>query len=44
MKLRRATLADVDVLEYWDTQPHVIAAGGAWDEFDWATELERKVT
>ncbi len=44
MKLRRAEPEDVDVLEYWDTQPHVIAAGGAWDKFDWATELERKVT
>lgn len=43
MKLRHATIEDVDVLEYWDRQPHVIAAGGAWDEFDWATELDRQV-
>ncbi len=43
MKLRRATLDDVDLLECWDTQTHVIEAGGAWDEFDWATELPREL-
>ncbi len=43
MKLRHATIEDVDILEHWDTQPHVIEAGGAWDDFDWATELGRKV-
>jgi aminoglycoside 6'-N-acetyltransferase len=43
MKLRHASRDDVAILEYWDTQPHVIAAGGAWDDFDWATEVERRV-
>jgi hypothetical protein len=34
MQFRPASGEDVDILEYWDTQPHVIAAGGAWDDFD----------
>ena len=43
MKLRRATLDDVELLDYWDTQPHVIEAGGAWDEFDWTAEIPREL-
>ena len=39
MRLRRATLADLALLTYWDSKPHVIAAGGADDGWDWATEL-----
>lgn len=35
--LRRATTADIPLLKYWDTQPHIIEAvghddgGGGWD-------------
>ena len=43
MELRRATPDDVAILEYWDTLPHVIEAGGAWDSFDWATEIPREL-
>lgn len=43
MHLRRATLDDLDLLSAWDEQPHVIAAGGADDTFDWPTELPRTV-
>ena len=39
MRLRRATLADQPLLEYWDTKPHVIAASGDDDVDDWAAEL-----
>lgn len=37
--LRIATLDDLDILKYWDRQPHVIAAGGDDDEIDWEIEL-----
>ncbi len=43
MRLRKATLEDVALLEYWDTQPHVIEAGGAWESFDWAREIPRQL-
>ncbi len=39
MKLRPATLDDLDLLRHWDTQPHVIASGAADDAVDWAYEL-----
>jgi len=39
VRLRRASLADVEVLERWDTQPHVIAATGEDDAIDWRAEL-----
>jgi aminoglycoside 6'-N-acetyltransferase len=39
MHLRRATLADQALLEYWDTKPHVLSASGDDDWFDWASEL-----
>ena len=40
MKLRRATLADIDLVQHWDTQPHVIAAGGGGDDWwDWDAQL-----
>lgn len=40
MKLRPATLADIELLKHWDTQPHVIAASGGGDEWwDWDREL-----
>ncbi len=41
MRLRHATLKDIDLLKYWDTKPHVIAAGGEEDWFDWEKELSR---
>lgn len=39
MRLRRATLADRPLIEYWDTKPHVLAATGNDDVDDWGTEL-----
>lgn len=41
MHLRKATLADLALLQYWDTKPHVLAAGGADDWYDWPVELAR---
>ena len=43
IRLRRATLNDLPVLHHWDTQPHVIAATGDDDTFDWEGELPREV-
>jgi aminoglycoside 6'-N-acetyltransferase len=39
MRLRPMTPADIALLEYWDTKPHVAAAGGDDDWFDWPVEL-----
>jgi aminoglycoside 6'-N-acetyltransferase len=39
LRLRPATSADLALLEYWDTKPHVLAAGGDDDWFDWPVEL-----
>lgn len=42
--LRPASPADVPLLEAWDRQPHVIAAGGDWsryDDWDWSVEVAR---
>jgi aminoglycoside 6'-N-acetyltransferase len=39
MKLRPMTPADIALLEYWDAKPHVAAAGGDGDWFDWQVEL-----
>ena len=38
--LREATWDDLGLLQYWDTQPHVIAADPD-DDWDWPTELRR---
>ncbi len=43
MVLRPASLADLALLEYWDSLPHVIAASGDDDGFDWRAELPRDV-
>ncbi len=43
MILRTATLGDLDRLRHWDSQPHVVAAGGSDDAFDWEAELPRRV-
>ncbi len=43
MILRPATLSDLDRLRHWDSQPHVAAAGGSDDAFDWEAELPRRV-
>lgn len=40
MNLRPATLADLDLLRHWDTQPHVQAADPN-DDWGWETELGR---
>lgn len=37
--LRRAVAADVPLLDYWDTKPHVIESGAAEDPCDWAEEI-----
>lgn len=39
LRLRSATLADLSLLQYWGTKPHVIAAGGEDDWYDWPAEL-----
>jgi len=41
MRLRSAGPSDLEILRYWDTKPHVIAAGGDGDVIDWETELSR---
>ncbi len=41
MRLRTAIPSDRQILEYWDTKPHVVWAGGEDDPFDWANELPR---
>lgn len=40
IRLRPATLADLELLRYWDTQPHVLAASPN-DDWAWETELAR---
>jgi aminoglycoside 6'-N-acetyltransferase len=39
MELRLASAADVPLLAYWDTKPHVQAATGDDDVADWGEEL-----
>ena len=41
MHLRRATRADLALLGYGDTKPHVVAATGEDGAFDWEGELGR---
>jgi len=36
---RKATYADLDLLKYWDTQPHVIACDPD-EDWDWDNELQ----
>jgi aminoglycoside 6'-N-acetyltransferase len=43
LKLRPAAIEDLPLLKRWDSQPHVIAATGDNDFFDWETELPRSV-
>ena len=40
MKLRPATLADLDLLRHWDEQPHVVASDPN-DDWAWEVELAR---
>ena len=40
VKLRRATPDDLELLRFWDRQPHVIAAKGD-EDWRWETELAR---
>lgn len=44
VSLRHATSQDLTLLQHWDTQPHVIAAGGEDDRVDWPAELSRQVS
>lgn len=39
--LRPATLDDISILEYWDEQPHVIAASGDDDDWEWEEEISK---
>ena len=41
ISLRKARPEDLDLLQYWDTQPHVIAADPD-EEWEWQTELNRE--
>ena len=43
IRLRPAGLADVPVLQRWDTQPHVIAARGPDSSIAWRDEVIRSV-
>ncbi len=38
--LRKATIQDLTILQYWDKQAHVIAADPN-DDWNWAVELQR---
>jgi len=42
MKLRDAQLSDLDLLQYWDSKPHVVAAMGDDEGWDWPAELGRR--
>lgn len=39
IRLRPATPADIELLSYWDTQPHVVASTGDDDVADWAEDI-----
>ncbi|MEM9326949.1 MAG: GNAT family N-acetyltransferase, partial [Bacteroidota bacterium] len=39
---RFALPSDQATLEHWDQQPHIQAATGPDDDWDWATELPRR--
>lgn len=39
IKLRKATIDDLTILQYWDRQEHVIAATGDDDDWNWEVEL-----
>jgi aminoglycoside 6'-N-acetyltransferase len=39
--LRPATRADIPLLDYWDSKPHVIEASGGDLEIDWKYELSQ---
>jgi len=41
IRLRKVTTADIPMLEYWDTRPHVIACSGDDDDSDWPVEIAR---
>lgn len=42
LRLRPATKADIPLLKRWDEKPHVKAAGGDDDWYDWGKEIPRK--
>ncbi len=39
IRLRPVALTDAEMLTYWDSKPHVIAATGSDDAADWVVEL-----
>ena len=41
MNLRPATIADLNLLQHWDSQPHIIAIIPN-DKWDWSVELKHK--
>lgn len=42
LTLRKATINDLALLQYWDTQDHVIASGAADEDWGWEIELARE--
>ncbi len=44
VEVRLAHPGDLALLKSWDDKPHVMAASGADDAFDWAGELPRTVS
>jgi aminoglycoside 6'-N-acetyltransferase len=42
MNLRRANIQDLELLQHWDTQPHVLASDPN-DDWGWGVELTRDV-
>ncbi len=43
LTLRKATLDDLPILEYWDQQQHVIDSDPN-DDWEWATEIPKQVS
>ena len=45
MRLRLATLSDLDLIRRWDEEPHLEGTGGDpdWNEWDWENQLGRTV-
>ncbi|WP_109301388.1 GNAT family N-acetyltransferase [Aquimarina sp. AU474] len=41
IKLRQATISDLELLKYWDTKQHVIDCDPDDYEWDWENELQR---
>ncbi len=40
VRLRKATIKDIEILRHWDSQPHIIASDPN-DDWQWETELAK---